>query len=1183
MPLLRSLFEKDISRYIETVIKADDSEHLIDEMNEYVLTSEVAGKVIDVFENYGETGLGGNQSDGPNGCWISGFFGSGKSHLLKMISYTLENRVIKGQKLGELFLKKIKEQKDPKLAADVEKSLRIPSESILFNIDQKSDAINSQGKDADAILSVFYKVFNEHCGYSTAHFLAGIERHLQKSGKYEAFKTVFQKKFNATWEESRSGLHLIAQDFAEAYAEVSGLPLDRANELFDKYDTQFKLSIEDFANDVSAYIETKPAGFRLNFFVDEVGQYIGNNSKLMLNLQTIVETLATKTKKRSWVFVTSQSDLNTAIGDVTGQQQQDFSKINARFIIKIPLTSRNAEEVIRKRLLQKNPEGVSFFSHLYEIEKNNLGTIFHFREGIKYKHFQDDEQFVHLSPFIPYQSDLFQQCIKGLSEHNTFQGKHQSFGERSMLGVFQLAAKSLADEPAGTWATFDKFYDGIEGTLRPEVIQLITVSQKHLDKELEKSLLKILFLVKYTVTFKATAQNLSVLMIPKLDTDLEAHEKKVLEALNLLEYQTYIKRTSDGYYEFLTSEEKDIQTEINQTSVSHPEITSWIADAIFKDVMGGYKITCQANGQPYEYYRKIDDTADGLVKILGINLVTRFHDHYDDHQRLFASNMTTRDLMIRLDNSPFDLTREVAGYLKTDRYTKQQHNITESRKLILDGIRLQHNDREKVLRQRIESLLSTATLILNGSVVNVGSSNGKVRIQEAFQLLIGAVYTDLKMLPSSSYNDEQVRRLLTLPTDDIFSVTPLNTAENEVLTKIRRKDNEGQRIAIADCIREFQQPSYGWYISAILYQIASLVQKGLIDISLDTERQSPKELASLILNSQKQNNLIVCLKETYSEKDISALSKFYLDLFDENLEAKSPSEYAEKFRQRLIREVDTLKSLHDEFTTLPAAQCLENTYTLFAKYTEREEKFYLREIIKKDDDFADVREKSKRITTILLNNNQKSILQRALTITDRNSNANYDFLPADKREKLYSLCMAERLDDIPAVKSLCDELDEFVRAQLYTARTEAVSAVKEAEGYFSNEPSFGALSEDEKKQAFLPLASIEKAIATDAVIANVIHKKNTIKDCYTAVSDTIARLEKQKAPPKSQEPSPKTSVESSQPQVQTPKQKPIISSASITIKKTVPVIETIEQLDQYLAVVKTAWGDAIKAGSRISI
>ena len=47
--MIKSFFEKDIDRPIETVIKADDREHISDEVAEYVVTNEIARKIKDFF------------------------------------------------------------------------------------------------------------------------------------------------------------------------------------------------------------------------------------------------------------------------------------------------------------------------------------------------------------------------------------------------------------------------------------------------------------------------------------------------------------------------------------------------------------------------------------------------------------------------------------------------------------------------------------------------------------------------------------------------------------------------------------------------------------------------------------------------------------------------------------------------------------------------------------------------------------------------------------------------------------------------------------------------------------------------------------------------------------------------------------------------------------------------------
>ena len=67
------------------------------------------------------------------GVWISGFFGSGKSHFLKMLSYILENRNIGGVKTVEFFRKKF--ESDPATFMMIDKATRGETETILFNID----------------------------------------------------------------------------------------------------------------------------------------------------------------------------------------------------------------------------------------------------------------------------------------------------------------------------------------------------------------------------------------------------------------------------------------------------------------------------------------------------------------------------------------------------------------------------------------------------------------------------------------------------------------------------------------------------------------------------------------------------------------------------------------------------------------------------------------------------------------------------------------------------------------------------------------------------------------------------------------------------------------------------------------------------------------------------------------
>ena len=166
----------------------------------------------------------------------------------------------------------------------------------------------------------------------------------------------------------------------------------------------------------------------------------------MVNLQTIAESLNTYCRGRAWIIVTAQEALDKVVGDVSSQQANDFSKIMARFDIRMPLTSQNVAEVIQKRLLSKNEESISHLEKIYSKESNNFGTLFNFSENsISFRNFIDQDNFIQSYPFVPYQYELFRESIKGLSEHNKFEGKHSSVGERSMLGVFRDVLISISD------------------------------------------------------------------------------------------------------------------------------------------------------------------------------------------------------------------------------------------------------------------------------------------------------------------------------------------------------------------------------------------------------------------------------------------------------------------------------------------------------------------------------------------------------------------------------------------------------------------------------------------------------------------------------------------------------------------------------------------------------------------
>jgi hypothetical protein len=164
---IATLFKKEIGRPNNGVVKADqlDDRSVWQELDEFVVTQELDKHLRGFFDRYCEAM--DNRSDpdvaGKIGVWISGFFGSGKSHFIKVLSYLLDNEphsyAGETKKAVEFFSDKIH---DAMLFGNIKRAVTSNADVILFNIDSKADS--SAGRDA--IVSVFLKVLNELQGYS---------------------------------------------------------------------------------------------------------------------------------------------------------------------------------------------------------------------------------------------------------------------------------------------------------------------------------------------------------------------------------------------------------------------------------------------------------------------------------------------------------------------------------------------------------------------------------------------------------------------------------------------------------------------------------------------------------------------------------------------------------------------------------------------------------------------------------------------------------------------------------------------------------------------------------------------------------------------------------------------------------------------------------------------------------
>ncbi len=1169
--LLKDIFEKPVDRAIDGVIKADDEASLRIELDEYVITGEIGQRLEQFLEAY-------NNYDTSNGVWISGFFGSGKSHLLKMLALLLENREVDGKTAHEIFAEKLKGE--PMLAGALNKAVSIPSKSILFNIDQKADVISKT--DVDALLSVFQKVFDEACGfYGKQPHIAQFERDLQGRGQFEAFKEAFRSAAGKNWERGREQALLEAKNIATAFAEATGGDPSDAKDILSQYRKDTRVSIEDFAGTVKAWIDDQPKGFRLNFFVDEVGQYIADNVKLMTNLQTIAESLNTKCKGQAWIIVTAQQDMASVIGDMTQQQENDFSKIQARFSNRMPLNSADVAEVIQRRLLAKTSEGQVTLGNLHDREENNLKTLFDFADGsMKLKNYRDREHFISSYPFPPYQYDLFQMAITSLSEHNAFEGKHSSVGERSMLGVFQEVSKKLKDKEVGGLATFDLMFEGIRTALKSSVQQSIQIAEKNLDDPFAVRVLKSLFLVKYVKGFKPSVRNIGILLLSEFEADQTSQRRKIEEALSRLERETYIQRNGE-VYEFLTNEEKDVEAEIKALDIDPSELSKELETLAFDTILRHRKIKHLATNSEYSFTRKLDDHAVGREYELAINLVSPLSDEVESPDGIRMKTMSREELAVAMKPDA-NFVRDLILFKQTDKFIRQSRSGSPQpgRDRIVAEKGEQNGRRAKDLEMRLRKLMGSARLFVRGDELEIGGEDAQERISKAFQSLVDKVYTNLPMLRGVSYTEADINKAVQSESGLFGSDgTGINEAEQDVLSFINAQARNGVKVSVKYLADRFTSKPYGWPVTAVLCLAGSLVAKGKIEARVDSAIKEGLDLAKALNNSHALTNILLTPQTEFSAAEIRRAKELYQELFAH----PSSGTDARSLGAEWATSIDALEAEVDRYVrqshSYPFLTALEPFHELLRGMKGKPANWYISDAPKREDDLLNAKEDILDKVKSFMGGAQKGIYDDARDMLDSQS-ANIDYVDPDAGAKLRAAledpgCF--KGSSIQNLKSDLFDLKNKVELKVLEERKSVIAEVEDVSAKIAQMPDFQALDTDKQARITARIESHKAGLDTVTLIPVLRDRANGART--NLLSDVVTELDRLARPTPAPEPQPGMSDRPA-PAPQPPTTV-LASQLKVTAPKTLLTDEA--DVDQYLEEMKKTLLAEIRAGKKVIV
>lgn len=1191
---IKELFNRNIDRSINGVVKAEQLDDAVvwQELDEFVVTRELDlhlrkffGAYKDALDNPKDPAVSGKI-----GVWVSGFFGSGKSHFLKVLSYILSNRKLtaadQSRQTVEFFESKIH---DAMLYGDIKQSVAPDTDVILFNIDSKAD--NRSG--GDAILTVFLRVFNEMQGYSGDHpWIAHMERYLAGKNKLSSFHAAYKLAAGHEWVDERDAYAFNRDAVVKALSHALGQSDEASNKWFDNMEKSFPLTIENFCNWVKEYLNAKGPNHRLIFFVDEIGQFIGKDTQRMLNLQTITEDIGLACAGRAWVVVTSQEDIDAVLGEMKKGEANDFSKIQGRFKTRLSLSSANVDEVIQERLLSKRSEVVPALQKLHatkgDILKNQLSFT---NVGPTLRSFKDSDDFVRNYPFAPYQFQLVQKVFEAIRKAGAT-GLHLSRGERSILDAFQSAARQVAGEATGVLVPFWRFYPSIESFLDTSVKRTIDQAQTNASLEpFDIKLLQVLFLIRYVEEIKGNVNNLVTLCIDEIDADRLALRRQIEESLQRLEKETLISRSGENYF-FLTNEERDINREIKAVDLSSGEEAKLLGELIFDDVLkGNRKHRYAVNGKDFSFNCLCDLHPVGrrVENGLTVSVVSPLADDYklyDNARCVLNSTNEGGQILLRL-NDEDSLGRELRTYLKTEKYVtnKNDGSQPDSTKRVLRSCAEDNRTRRERLVNLLSTLLLEADYYAAGTKLSLKAEDAASAMNKALDYLVQNTFRKMGLLKRLN-SDPQREIQAVLRSNDIAQQTLAVKSEEanpEALDDVRGYvdlyTRANRTIVLHDMIEtRYGVRPYGWPDWEIILVIARLVVLGEIQIVLSGAAVSTEKVYGEISAPAKWRKITILQRRNVDTKLLQATRALGKEVFSEM--GPESEEGLFVFLTGKLKKLDTdfqsYKPLADTGNYPGQTEITDSLRTIAKLLTDDDSfKFIERfntlkpELLELTDSYHDLKnfyEQQKPAWEKLRKASERFQLNRLELERDAKA------APALKR--IHAILAA------PAPYNLIKEGENLIQtvngindALVSARRADALRAIDAQISEIENELNEVQAEPVLKDACLQPVQDLRKQVEREQSLAHIAQAQT---EALYALDNALGRIEEAlKAKPK-EEPS----ASKSAPAAPVVKARRVIKAADVVTK---PYLETPEDVEAFLKELRQRLEAAIAKNERIQI
>ena len=399
--LNRELFDKDIGSFSlenQGVAKVDEAlddqqrQTLRFELETFVCKGHYEEGLRRIFESFAETLRRDHQSPP---AWVSGFFGSGKSHLVKMARALWTNEAFSDQRLPRDIARL------PASVADTLKEIDTLARQRKVVLRGASGTLSQGEGDSirKAVLSIVFKAVGLPPKYDEARALLW----LRNEGIENSVRSSLQAT-NHSLERELGQLTVSTHLHDAILVAKPGLARD-AFELGDKLAMFSTTGDVDQADFITYFTEAVSNGGEMPVFLlvlDELQQYIADSAERAMRVQEVIESLSAGFHGRVLVIATGQSALNST---------PVLSKLLGRFPVQVQLSDSDVEEVLRETVLKKKASASKPLGELFS-PGGCLGEVSAHLNGSAFAHRRDDESLLGQSyPLLPTRQRLWERFL----------------------------------------------------------------------------------------------------------------------------------------------------------------------------------------------------------------------------------------------------------------------------------------------------------------------------------------------------------------------------------------------------------------------------------------------------------------------------------------------------------------------------------------------------------------------------------------------------------------------------------------------------------------------------------------------------------------------------------------------------------------------------------------------------